>query len=45
LIFNVPESQKEQARDIVQELMENTTKISVPLKAPAEIGYNWKEAH
>jgi hypothetical protein len=25
--------------------MENTTKISIALKAPAAIGKNWKDAH
>lgn len=45
LIFNVPEEKAEECRDIVQELMENTTKLSLKLKAPAEIGDNWYEAH
>lgn len=45
LIFEVEESRAEEARDIVQELMETTTTISLPLKAPAQIGLNWQEAH
>jgi DNA polymerase-1 len=45
LIFNVEKSRAEEARRIVQELMETTTKLSIPLKAPACLGQNWKEAH
>ena len=45
LIIRVPETKKDKCRKMVQFLMENTYKISLPLKAPAEIGYNFAEAH
>lgn len=44
-IFNVPVSKVEEAKKIVQELMENTTKLSVTLKAPPSVAVNWKEGH
>jgi len=40
-----PEQHAEECAAIVQECMENTTKISIMLKAPAAIGKNWKDAH
>ena len=45
LIFNVPVEKAEECRLLVQELMENTTKLSIDLKAPAVLGENWYEAH
>lgn len=44
-IFNVAKSQVEEAKKIIQELMENTTKLSIPLKAPPSVAMNWKEGH
>ena len=46
LIINVKEDQAEVFAPIVQEIMENTTKLpGVTLKAPPEIADNWKEGH
>lgn len=45
LIFDVPKRDVEQCREIVRDLMENTTKLSLDLKAPPETGYNWSETH
>ncbi len=45
LIVNVPKDKAEECKYIVQELMENTTKLSLELKAPPELGENWYEAH
>ena len=45
IIVRVPKQHAEQCRKIVQYLMENTYKISIPLKAPAEIGDNFYDAH
>ena len=45
LVIEVPEEFKEECRAKVQEIMENTYKISIDLKSPAEIGYNFDEAH
>ena len=46
LIINVPEHEAERVAPVVQEIMENTTKLEgVTLKAPPEISDNWKEGH
>ena len=46
LIINVKEDQAEAFAPIVQEIMENTTKLpGVTLKAPPEIANNWKDGH
>lgn len=45
LIFNVPEDKTEECKEIIQDLMENTTKLSLDLKAPPEVGDNWYETH
>ncbi len=46
LIINVAEEDAEMFAPIVQEIMENTTKLpGVTLKAPPEIADNWKEGH
>lgn len=45
IITRVPEEHAERCRKIVQYLMENTYKISLPLSAPAEIGKDFYEAH
>ena len=46
LICNVNEKDKERACSIIQNCMENTTKLSgVELIAVPEIGMNWRDAH
>lgn len=45
LIFNCPKELSQECKEIVQYCMENTTKLSLNLKAPAELGVNWQEAH
>jgi DNA polymerase I-like protein with 3'-5' exonuclease and polymerase domains len=45
IITEVPEDRAKECAELVQQLMENTTKISIKLKAPAEIGRNFKDAH
>jgi DNA polymerase I-like protein with 3'-5' exonuclease and polymerase domains len=46
LIVNVREDQAKDFAPIVQQIMENTTKLEgVTLKAPPEIADNWKEGH
>ena len=44
LIFDVIESEKDKIVNIVKNIMENTIKISVPLKVSAEFGRDWYEA-
>lgn len=44
-IFDVPEDRKEECVQIVKDLMENTTKLSLALKAPPVISHNWKDGH
>lgn len=45
IIARVPEEHAERCRKIVQYLMENTYKISLDLKAPAEIAHNFADGH
>ena len=46
LIINVKDDQAEAFAPIVQEIMENTTKLpGVTLKAPPEIANNWRDGH
>ena len=45
LVVNVPEERAEECKKIVQDIMENNYKLSLDLKAPAELGYNLYEAH
>ena len=45
IVTEIPDEHAEECAKIVQDCMENTTKISIKLKAPAAIGRNWKEAH
>lgn len=46
LIINVDEKDAEMFAPIVQEIMENTTKLpGVTLKAPPEISNNWRDGH
>ena len=44
LIFNTVNEEKEIVAKIVSDIMENTYKISVPLKVDIEFGSNWYEA-
>ena len=44
LVFNVLNSELEEVKGIVRDIMENTFKLSVPLKVDIEIGNNWYEA-
>jgi len=46
LIINVPEDKAYELAPIIQEIMENTTKLEgVTLKAPPEISLNWRDGH
>tara|TARA_B100000963_G_scaffold342848_1_gene344093 strand:+ start:1391 stop:3715 length:2325 start_codon:yes stop_codon:yes gene_type:complete len=46
LIINVADKDADMFAPIVQDIMENTTKLpGVTLKAPPEIANNWKEGH
>ena len=44
LVFTVPENEVEVASKMIQEVMENIYKFSVPLKVDIEYGKNWYEA-
>ena len=44
LVFNVLNSELEEVKSIVRDIMENTFKLSVPLKVDIEYGNNWYEA-
>jgi DNA polymerase-1 len=45
IICEVEESKSQEAAKIVQDCMENTTKISIALKAPPAIAHNWRDGH
>lgn len=45
LLFEVPLEEKNKVKTLVKEEMENTIKLTVPLKVDIEIGKNWAEAH
>lgn len=44
LVFNVVNSELEEVREIVRDIMENTYKLNVPLKVDIEVGNDWSEA-
>lgn len=44
LVFNVLDSELDEVKEIVRDIMENTFKIDVPLKVDIEVGNNWYEA-
>jgi DNA polymerase-1 len=45
LVIEVEEAKKEEAAKIVQDKMENTTKLSLNLKAPPAIAHNMRDGH
>ena len=44
LVFNVHKDELMEVKNIVKDIMENTYKLSVPLKVDIEVGYNLYEA-
>jgi DNA polymerase-1 len=45
LVFEVPEAELEQVRELVRDEMENAVTMDAPLKVDIGYGKNWKEAH
>lgn len=45
LVINVPEEKAEECRVMIQDIMENNYKLSIALKAPAEIADNLYDGH
>ncbi len=45
LLLEVPEAEAEDARALVQRVMEGALKLDVPLVADARLGRNWAEVH
>lgn len=45
IVTEVEAARAEEAAQIVQDCMENTTKISLKLKAVPQLGHNWRDAH
>lgn len=45
IICEVEESRIKEASEIVKDKMENTTKLSIALKAPPAIAHNWRDGH
>ena len=44
LVFNVYDDELDEVKELIKNIMENTFKLSVPLKVEIEIGNNWYEA-
>ena len=44
LIFNVCNHELEEVKEVVQNIMENTYKLSVPLEVDINVGSNWYDA-
>ena len=44
LVFNVLKCELDEVSDIVENIMENTFTLQVPLKVDIEVGNNWYEA-
>ena len=45
LVIEVEQARSEEAARIVQDLMENTTKLSIDLKAPPTLAHNLRDGH
>lgn len=45
LLFEVPESELETMKNLVQHEMENVVNLSIPLKIDLKVGKNWGEVH
>uniref|UniRef100_UPI00272E0ECE DNA polymerase I n=1 Tax=Geoalkalibacter sp. TaxID=3041440 RepID=UPI00272E0ECE len=45
LVFDVPESELEKARELIRREMEEAVKLKVPLDVDIGVGRNWREAH
>ena len=44
LIFDVPKEELEKVKELVTEIMDNVTKLNVPLAVDVNYGKNWAEA-
>jgi DNA polymerase-1 len=44
LVFETPESEKEEAAEMIRQQMQNVCKLIVPLTVDLSIGKNWREA-
>jgi DNA polymerase-1 len=45
LVFEIPESDVDEAKELISDVMQNAMDIGVPLDVEAGIGQNWLEAH
>lgn len=45
LVFEVPESEQEQAAALIKKAMESAIQLDVPIKVDVGMGKNWLEAH
>jgi DNA polymerase I-like protein with 3'-5' exonuclease and polymerase domains len=45
IVCEVPKEHADEAAKIVQDKMENTTKLSIALKAPPMIAHNLRDGH
>ncbi len=45
LVFEVPEDEVEETKQVVNEALEGAVKLSIPLKTSIEVGDNWGDIH
>jgi DNA polymerase-1 len=45
LVFEAPESEIDELKSIVLDLMQHAMKLKVPIEVEAGVGDNWLEAH
>jgi DNA polymerase-1 len=45
IICEVEGGKSKEAAELVKDCMENTTKLSIALKAPPAISHNWRDGH
>jgi len=45
LIFETTQKWVDEAKNIIQTLMQETVKLTVPLEVNIGVGLNWEEAH
>ncbi|MNT88612.1 DNA polymerase I [compost metagenome] len=45
LVFDVPKTEVERVRPVIEELMKSAIKMEVPILVESGLGQNWLEAH
>jgi DNA polymerase-1 len=45
LLFEVPEGELQQVRELVRDEMQNVHKLKVPIVTEVKVGPNWRDMH